>query len=149
MIRLLFIALALVAVVGFYSSCKTAKYTPMDFTKTQITFGTGGGFSGLVNDYTLLENGQLFKRSSQDDKFVELKKAKKKAVKQAINNYTFLGINELAVDQPGNLYYFIEYKDADGKTHRTTWGNGESPHEEKLKLYYSQLASLIKKEENK
>lgn len=125
-------------------SCKTTKYSPTDFPDQQITFGSGGGFSGIVTDYTLLSNGQLFKRSSTDNRFVELKSIKKQAAKQAIKNYTFLGINEVVHDAPGNLYYFINYKDSDKVERKIVWGNKENPIDEKVKSYYKILTSFLK-----
>ena len=117
-----------------------------DFPDAQLTFGSGGGVAGLVNDFTLLENGQLFKRSSKDNVFVALKGAKKDAVSQAFKNFSFLGLDQMDVNQPGNLYYFIEHKAKDGTTRKLVWGNGESPDEDKLKLYYKLLSSLIPKD---
>lgn len=143
MAKLLIAAFSLLVVIVIASSCKTTKYTPTDFPNEQITFGSGGGFSGLVTDYTLLSNGQLFKRSSTDNIFVELKKVKKDAAAQSFKNYRFLGIDKLSSDAPGNLYYFIQYKGKDNKEHKLVWSNGQSPTEEKLKLYYSLLSSLI------
>ncbi|MFK7810509.1 MAG: hypothetical protein AB8F74_22070 [Saprospiraceae bacterium] len=146
MTKILFTILSLSTLLLVLTSCKSTKYaTPSESPDAQITFGSGGGISGLVNDYTLLENGQLFKRSSTDKIFVALKKAKKDAVSQAFKNYNFLGLNTMEVNEPGNMYYFIEHKSKEGETKRLTWGNGESPHEEKLKLYYSLLSNLIEK----
>jgi hypothetical protein len=147
MIKLLPALILLLLCLFLYNSCSSSKVKqPSEFADAQITFGSGGGFTGLVTDYTLLGNGQLFKRSSKDNQFVELKKGKKNAAQQALENYTFLGIDQLTVNDPGNLYYFIEHKTKEGKTHRLTWGNGASPQEEKLKLYYSLLNAMIPKE---
>lgn len=143
MTKFIFTTLSLLLVVLFYSSCKTTKYTPTDFPDAQITFGSGGGIAGLVTDYTLLENGQLFKRSSKDKRFVPLKGVKKDRVKQAFKNFTFLGLDKMEVDDPGNLYYFIEFKSKDGTAKKLTWGNGKTEMEKTLKLFYSQLSSLI------
>ncbi|MFT4664092.1 MAG: hypothetical protein ACI8YQ_002522 [Polaribacter sp.] len=146
MTKLIITTLSLLLVVLFYSSCKTTKYTPTDFPDAQITFGSGGGFSGLVTDYTLLENGQLFKRSSKDKLFVPIKGVKKDAVAQAFKNFNFLGLDKMEVNDPGNLYYFIEFKTEEGTAKKLTWGNSKSEMEHTLKLFYSQLSSLIAKE---
>ncbi len=146
MTKILLVAGALLATLMVAQSCKTTKYTPTDFPDEQITFGSGGGFSGIVNDYTLLANGQLFKRSSTDNKFVELKKLKKNEAKQAFKNYQFLGINNLTVNSPGNLYYFIQYKDKDKKEHKLVWGDNDAPIDQNLKTYYDLLSTLVPKD---
>jgi len=146
MTKIILTSIALLLIVFFYSSCKTTKYTPTDFPDAQITFGSGGGIAGLVTDYTLLENGQLFKRSSKDNVFVPLKGVKKDAVKQAFKNLTFLGLDKIDTNDPGNIYYFIEYKTEEGSSKKITWGNGNAEDEKTLKLFYDQLSSLIAKE---
>ncbi len=146
MTKLIITALSLLLIVLFYSSCKTTKYTPTDFPDAQITFGSGGGFTGLVTDYTLLENGQFFKRSSKDKIFVPIKGVKKDAAKQAFKNFNFLGLDKMEVNDPGNMYYFVEFKTKDGTAKKLTWGNGKTEKEDTLKLFYSQLSSLIAKE---
>jgi len=127
-------------------SCKSTKYTPTDFPDSQITFGSGGGFTGAVTDYTLLENGQLFKRSSLKNEFLALHKVKKDVVKQMFKNYEFLNIGQETINEPGNLYYFIQYKDKDKKEHKITW-NDQSAVSENVKTYYGILTAITKAED--
>jgi len=124
-------------------SCKSTKYTPANFPESQITFGSGGGITGLVTDYTLLENGQLFKRNSRDNEFEALPKIKSKLTKQMFKNYNFLGIGDFTTNDPGNMSYFIQFKDKDNKEHKITW-NDQSEVDDKVKTYYSLLTSLTK-----
>ena len=145
MTKLIIASFSLLVVLVLALSCKTTKYTPADFPEDQITFGSGGGFSGIVTDYTLLDNGQMFQRSSTDNLFVELKSASKKATKQMFHNYKFLGIDTLTINAPGNFYYFIQYTGKDSKEDKLVWGADQTPTPENLKLYYSLLSSLIAK----
>ena len=147
MTKLIIAALIIIAAVVIFLSCKTTKYTPTDFPDEQITFGTGGGFSGIVNDYTLLSNGQLFKRSSVDNRFVEVQSASRDAATQAFKNYDFLGIGDMSIDKPGNLYYFIQYKGKDSQEHKLVWGDDQTTIDDKLKTFYENLSALIPKED--
>ncbi len=124
-------------------SCKTTKYTPTDFPDAQITFGSGGGFTGATTDFTLLENGQLFKMSSLNKEYEALPKVKKEMTQQMFNNYEFLNIGHETINDPGNLYYYIRYKDKDAKEHRITW-NDQSEVSSNVKTYYGILMSLVK-----
>lgn len=147
MTKLFITLLSFSLLLFFYGSCRSTKYqSPTDFPDRQIIFGSGGGIAGLVKTYTLLENGQLFKSSTMDSTYTALKASDKKRVSQVFNNYTFMGIDKINMNAPGNMYYFIEYKDKEAKVHKITWGLGESPQEEaNLNLFYSQLLSLVPK----
>lgn len=124
-------------------SCKSTQYTPKDFPDAQIIFGSGGGFTGAVTEYTLLENGQLFKGNSLRDEFVSLKKIKKDVVKQMFKNYDFLNIGAETINDPGNLYYFIQFKDKDKQERKITW-NDQSAVSDNVKTYYGILSGLTK-----
>jgi len=43
-----------------FSFCKINNYTPADYPKGQISFGSGGGITGAVNETFILENISLF-----------------------------------------------------------------------------------------
>ncbi len=135
---------SLITIMSF--SCKSTKYTPTDFPDAQITFGSGGGFTGAVTNYTLLENGQLFKRSSLNKEFLALHKIKSDVVEQMFKNYEFLKIGEETINDPGNLYYFIQFKDKDKKEHKITW-NDQSVVDEKVKSFYGILSAITKSED--
>ena len=64
---------ALLAVFSlFCCGCSTPQYTPLDYPYRQLRFGSGGGFTGEVNEYALLDNGQLFSKPGRDTVFTPL-----------------------------------------------------------------------------
>ena len=135
LIAILLIALFLIA------SCKTAKYTPANFENAMISFGSGGGFTGAVDSYYLLENGQFFTKPTGGD-YVELPTPDKDFVTQLFKNYEILGIAKINLDQKGNKYQFINFKS--GQTeHNIVWLAGPNNKNEQLKLFYQNLMTLI------
>ncbi len=135
----------LLVLIPLLSYCSSPKYaTPSESPDAQIVFGSGGGYAGLVTEYTLLENGQLFKKTSVDETYGEFSKVDKQTVKQIFNNYAFLTIDKFKHNDPGNLYHFIEYKNQEGN-HRITWSDNTPELENNLKVFFGNLKSLVKK----
>lgn len=129
--------------VIFITSCSTTRYTnPVDYPDAVISFGNGGGFSGLVTEYSLLDNGQLLKKMATQDSFEIVKTIDKKLVKQIFNNYAFLKINEIDYQQPGNRYHFIKYKHHDQRQ-EIIWADGQVP-DEQAKVFNEILIGLVK-----
>lgn len=120
------------------------KFKPEKYKKAILYFGHGGGFAGLVNTYALMENGRLFSKQSLSDKtFSLITKLGKNQTAQIFSNYFFLGIPEMQLEDPGNIYKFVEYTRKQNR-HRLTWG-GKTPVPENLALFYSNLTSLLPK----
>ncbi len=107
-----------------FLQCKVVKYTPDKLPAKQIIFGDGGGFYSLETTYTLLENGQLFKRAGNDGKYEELRPMKPAEAKAIFEKVASLQLYKLDIYKPGNLYYFLQ--DVNAKTDsRIVWGAGD------------------------
>ncbi len=126
-----------------FGSCTT--YKPDNLPAKQLRFGNGGGMTGAVKEYILLENGQLFTRSTYGDSLTELPKVGKGVAKSIFKAYQKNGLNDVEIDNPGNLYYFIDMQEDTTKNHKMTWGGGEQPPA-MAKSFYEQLTGLIKPE---
>jgi len=103
--------------------CKpTEAYTPETFNKRKIMFGAGGGFTGAVKDYCLLENGQLFGRSSYPTPtgWQAVDTLEKSQVKQYFNQIESLNLLKVKHERSGNWSYFISIENGD-KKHTITW----------------------------
>ncbi len=123
--------------------CKTKQYTLEEYQDPQISFGSGGGFTGMYTRFTLFENGQIFKKGGSEKEFSAFANANKNDVTQVFKNYEVLQINDIELNEPGNMNYYIEYKDKD-KTHKITWGGVNKQPSENLKLFYGLLNNLVK-----
>ncbi|MEO6758357.1 MAG: hypothetical protein ABIO24_02805, partial [Saprospiraceae bacterium] len=73
--KILLISITLLATAALFLFCKQPKYSAGNFPEKQLRWGSGGGFTGQVNSYVLLENGQLFK-IGKNDEMTELPKTK-------------------------------------------------------------------------
>jgi len=127
-----------------FVACSTSRYTnPTEYPNARINFGTGGGFSGMVTEYVLLDNGQLLKKLPQVDSFEMVISIDKNQTTQVFENYKFLNIGSLAYNQPGNMYSFLQFHHTD-KEHKIVWDNNQYPDQyPNLKIFYKNLNSLI------
>ncbi|MAT55217.1 MAG: hypothetical protein CMN32_12105 [Saprospirales bacterium] len=106
------------------SSCKVVKYTPEKFPSKQIIWEQGGGFTGVEVSYTLLPNGQLFKRTGVDGPYIELKPLKKKKATPFFEKMASLQLYKQDIEKPGNLYYFLQ-EVTEATDSRVVWGAGD------------------------
>ena len=134
--------LLLLLMVVTFSFCKTQKYTPVDYPKQQIIFGSGGGITGAVTEYALLENGAVFSKQGIQGEFKTLVKAEKAITTQLFKNIELLQLKDVQVNEPSNRYYYVTIKDKSGE-HQIMWGNAEAiPN--KVKTFYDILNHLTK-----
>ncbi len=120
----------------FLVSCKTTHYAnPEDYTGRMISVGEGGGFTGQTHRYTILENGQVFVKTTLPESAAELDKLSKKTADEIFKRFDALRFSEIDFNHPGNMTYFIAYgKDKD--RHEVKWGDGNfAPPQEILEFY--------------
>lgn len=139
-----FLLLAVVVIFIAFSACKTPTYTSENLPEKQLYFGNGGGFAGLVTEYLLLENGQLFKVNAPGD-LTEMNKVKKKTAAGIYQNYTEAGFDDLLFNQPGNIYYFIRMVNGENENY-CSWSDQRPLPEEKMMDFYKNLTALIKED---
>lgn len=133
----------------FFTFCKTVSYTsPSESTGEVLYFGQGGGFTGILTEFALLPNGQIFKKTGANADFEILKKVKKSEAKQAFENYKVLNIKNLKTRNPGNVYFYIRHTNKE-KTHEIVWGRGKDDVSSSVKTYYKILNRLVKDKQSK
>ena len=76
--------------------------------KKQIVIGTGGGFSGAIKEYILLENGYLYQRELPKDTTFQIRVLYRSTAKKYFTKLTQLGLKRRKFDNPGNVYYYVE-----------------------------------------
>jgi len=128
-----------------FIQCKTKDYmTPYEYEGRTISFGSGGGFTGKVLGYTLMDNGQIFQGTNLEGNVTALKKISKEKVTQCFNNYDRLGLAKLKIDSPGNMYQYVTMKDGD-TTNKLTWGSMDANESKELRVFHANLMSLVGK----
>ena len=116
--------------------CSTSKDFPEGYKGRQIHFGQGGGFSGVITHFALLEDGRVFQKEYRDTTFTPFATWDRDFVDQMFLNYHRLNLDKVDHYHPGNLYYFIEYHAHPAIIHRISWGQqGYSPDENIVTFY--------------
>lgn len=124
-------------------SCKAQQYTLDNLPEKQLVFGKGGGITGAVDTYVLLENGQLFHSNSMTNEGNELEGAHKKEAKEYYAKMKLLELSKMEFNHPGNTYFFLEEIDTTG-THKVVWGSNDHQAPEACENFYQELKELIK-----
>lgn len=122
------------------AGCNPTKISPLNYEKQSILFGRGGGFTGIETTYKLLDNGQLFELKAMRSEAVKIKNISKQQTKQIFNNISMLGLDTKVLNEPDNMYHFIEVSHGD-QTNRIVWGRAA---EDNIKVFYQILMHLLK-----
>ena len=123
-----------------FSSC--SKKLALDkMPTTRIEFGNGGGFTGAVQTYYLLENGKVYEETAD-------KKAYKRINSMAKDEATALftdcqKLMTLRTDAPGNIYYFVTMKKGEQIPKRWIFGDPATATPHELETFYQRLAGYI------
>lgn len=142
--KILLIALAVLASAALFWFCKNAKYTSNSLPDRQLRWGNGGGFVGKETTYTLLDNGQIFTQK-MGEVLTESASAKQRTAKSIYKTAETLGLAALDFQHPGNTYKFIEIQNGDA-VRRISWGDPEHPVSQGVADLFAQLNALVKKD---
>jgi hypothetical protein len=108
------------------TSCNTTKNAAADYI--EVVFGQGGGVTGAVEEYHLSRDGSIRKG---DQVVKKLSKSERNKVNRAFGKINF---NNVAMDDPSNIYYFLGYRNA-LKEQRLVWNDQTHTPLEVLKAY--------------
>lgn len=129
------------------ASCKSSKLGPLEYEKSQIRFGSGGGFTGAVTTYALLESGKLFEHQSMGvDTFTFLLQMPKADTKALFEEVIETGLDTTEYTTYGNFYYFLEWK-TEADSNRVSWGQDDLKVDSTWVQLYTKLKQLTTPEE--
>jgi len=115
-------------------ACKTIDFNPRTYAGDYITIGEGGGIAGIETSYHILPNGKIFKQSSIDTVYTQLPSLDEAAVRQALDSYRNLALDEYSFEDPGNIYRFMSFQ-VDGKKNRIVWHDEVKIRKECVQIY--------------
>ncbi len=127
--------------------CKSGQVVPQQYEGRKIVFGDGGGFSGFINRFYLLDNGYLYKKMHRDTGFTQIATLKTDLTQQLLNQWEQKGFDQLKLNKPGNAYHFIEFF-RKGEQQRIVWDPYERGMYEDLNQYFKVLRGIVQKEIN-
>lgn len=140
--RIVSIAAVLLVIAGG-ESCSSGPTLPKDYRGEQLHFGTGGGFSGAVNYFILLDDGRMYTRiaDTTDTYLTTLRTA---LTRQLFSHYHTTGLDKRNFNEPGNIYRFIGLHADGGQVNRMTWGADEFTPPSGLAEYHLLLMQSTK-----
>ncbi len=103
---------------------------------TSIVFGWGGGFTGMVESYSLSKDGTL--KLGDEVK----KKIDAKSMRLTMGLVKKVNFFKTPLNDPGNLYFFMVMKGVDNEQ-RLIW-NEQTQLPEEIKNAYDALVKLTK-----
>jgi len=121
-----------------FFSCRSGKSQPDTYEKRQLIFGTGGGYMGTMEEFVLLDNGQLYVQNSLTKEFSEIGKVSRKLCREFFKQADTLEVATTRFSNPGNKYFFLEVKDGNVQN-RVTWGAQDAPIGEEFRQLYRSL----------
>lgn len=139
--RLLSVLCLLLAIITV--ACKTKKYTKNTLPVQQLIFGSGGGFTGEVQTYILLNNGQLFYISSLTKDTTEQISIKAQEARKLFKQVSSINLKVNGFRHPGNMYYFIRERKRD-TTYSASWGSASFTPPATVTDFYKSLNQIIK-----
>ena len=133
-----------------FSACRGPMYSADQLPNDQILFGTGGGFSGEVNKFILLQNGQIFHENYKPygDKSTqrvvqELEPMPKKVAAEFYLRMDSLRLDKYDFFRPGNMYSFMGLQ-TELIDHEVRWGAPSYPVREDVEDLHGSLMEAIK-----
>jgi len=133
--------LSILLLVGLFSSCKTTEHQLDELPDTYLSYGSGGGFAGSLDEIFIFENGQVLESKTFVDSTIVHPKVKKSEVKSLIDYVLKENLLTYKMFKPGNLYYFINIK-IDGAENRIVWGVERGNTPERIAPLYNKLVAL-------
>jgi hypothetical protein len=111
----------------------------------QITVGSGGGITGIWNEYTLQPDGQISVKNSKVDTLQKVVKLSKSDTKMIFKKASELKLDTLKLDSPGNMSYFVKFSDKDKFDYKVLWG-GEKTPPDSVKKFYKDFMGFVSHE---
>ena len=119
------------------------KMTAEKMPANRIEFGHGGGFTGAVTTYVLLNNGRIYQELMEQNQYNKLRRITKD---EAADLYAECEkLRTLKTDSPGNMYYFVTMKDSTQIPRRWIFGDPSVAPPSELEALYKRLVGLIPK----
>jgi len=102
-------------------SCATQKNRPESVRGiTEISFGKGGGFTGMTEEYLITGDAEVFK--IENGERTKINEVTKPVIRDISKHIKDLKYKDLIMSERGNVTYFIEVS-ANKYKNRVTWSD--------------------------
>lgn len=142
---ILFFTIILFFEIGL-SSC-THKIATEKLPTTQIVFGNGGGFTGAIHEYALLDDGRVVELHKDSSVHQIVKKIGKKKAADFYAEVDSMRLHTWLYNVPGNVYHYIILKKEGKKDNKIVWdGGGTDKNAPKnIEEYYKRFMAELPK----
>ena len=121
------------------------KMTMEKISTPQIAFGSGGGFTNLLTEYYLLEDGKIVQKSKEGQGYTILTRIDRDKTTQCFAGSKIVNLDNLKFNEPGNMYYFITIRNDEKSENRIVWGSTDKPVPNEVKSFYKMLLNFLPK----
>jgi hypothetical protein len=108
---------------------------------TRLEFGHGGGFTGAVTTYYLLDNGRIYEDMTDKTAYKRVNSVGKDEAASLFSDCQKLAT--LKTDAPGNMYYFVTMKNGDAIPKRWIFGDPATATPQELETFYKRLIGFV------
>ena len=135
--------------LGFFSC--THKIATEKLPATQIVFGHGGGFTGRVHEYALLQDGRIVHIQKDSATQMIVKKIGKKKAAKFYAGVDSMRLHTWLYNVPGNVYHYVVLKQDGKKDNKIVWdGSGNDKNAPtNIEAYYQQLRAELPQKKDK
>ena len=111
---------------------------------TYFIVGTGGGFTGLYNQYKIYQNGIIENYDFSQKSYRSFKKVKPTEVEMLFKQIKELNLNKVDFNKPGNVSDYIDVVGPDQKLNRIQWANSSTDISPDIIRFHENAMRLIK-----
>ena len=122
--------------------CKHTRYTPKNHTGSQLVAGSSGGVTGMMKEFVLLDNGQLFLSNGLTGEWKEVRTLKRSAVRDLFRKAEALNLGSKRFNHPGNMTWYLALKDP-SRTYEVRWGESGTTPPEGVESFYKELITAF------
>lgn len=129
-------------------ACKSQHHNFEGYAGEIITIGKGGGFTGAYDEYSILDNGNVFKYNTIEKERQFIGKLESNVARQVFANYHMPVIYGNSSNNPGNMNYYIQFADGQN-SFRSLWSDLNTV-DKNIRLFYdftmNSVSDLISKD---
>ncbi len=135
--------LATLIFTGLISTSCSNKNIQPETKERYFILGSGGGFSGLYEEYKVHRTGQVEWYDFKAKKYMPYSVMTPKLTKQTFDKLEALGIESKNIDKPGNFTYYIELTSGDNR-HKIKWNDELRSSLIDIQRFFNKTEGLLK-----
>ena len=139
MIRLL---LPLLIFLMLLTGCKHAQFTPKTHKGAQLIAGSSGGVTGMLKEYVVLDNGQVFISKGIKGEWKETFSLKRSVTRDLFRKADALNLGSKRFNHPGNMTYYLALKNP-SRSYELKWGEAGTNPPEGVEALYQEIITLV------